>query len=225
MQHKPRLDPKTLPPAVHDSFNRALMEAASALLDDVDFKLVLAEFIDTAPSVSLPALTRELSLEDIIEPGLSEAVQRRLLKRWYELHEAKGTLYGVRLALSLLGMQTQWTQWYEKKPKGKPGTHRAIVFPKEAIFDAQDVLLDPRMQQIARRAIENYKRKSQDVELFIGLSNLNTIHPVLTSQRSSRIRVNGPQLTNQDYSIPTYAGGGAYVFKHVRITAKGGIYG
>ena len=225
MQHKPRLDPNTLPPAVHDSFNLALMGAASDLLDDVDFKLVLAEFIDTAPSASLPALTRELSLEDIIEPGLSETVQRRLLKRWYELHEAKGTLYGVRLALSLLGMQTRWTQWYEKKPKGKPGTHSAIVFPQEAIFDAQDVLLDPRLQLLARLAIENYKRKSQDVELFIGLSNLNTVHPVLVSQRSSRIRVNGPQLTNQKYSISSYAGGGAYVFKRVAIAAKGGIYG
>lgn len=222
---KARLDPKTLPPAVRDAFNEPLMEASAALLDDVDFRLVLAEFIDTAPAASLPALTRELSLEDLIEPGLSEVVQRRLLKRWYEIHEAKGTLYGIRLVLSLLGMQVRWSQWYEKEPKGRPGTHRAIVFPKEAIFDAQDVLLDPRMQKIARRAIENYARKSQFVELFVGLSNQNTIHPGVISQRSRKIRVKGPQLGNQNYFIQTYAGGGAYAFKRIRINAKGGLYG
>lgn len=224
-QYKPRLDPKTLPPAVHDAFNVPLMEASAALLDDVDFRLVLAEFIDTAPAASLPALTRELSLEDLIEPGLTEDVQRRLLKRWYELHEAKGTLYGIRLVLSLLGMQVRWTQWYEKEPMGQPGTHRAVVFPQEAIFDAQDILLDPRMQKIARRAIENYARKSQFVELFVGLSNQNTIHPVVVSQRSRKIRINGPQLGDQKHIIPTFAGGGAYAFKRIRIAAKGGLYG
>ena len=123
---KTRLDPKTLPPAVRDAFNVPLMEASAALLDDADFRLLLAEFIDTAPAASLPALTRELSLEDLIEPGLTEDVQRRLLKRWYEIHEAKGTLYGIRLVLSLLGMQVRWTQWYEREPKGQPGTHRAV---------------------------------------------------------------------------------------------------
>lgn len=223
-QYKTRLNPKTLPPAVHDAFNMPLMEAAAALLDDVDFRLVLAEFIDTAPAASLPALTRELSLEDLIEPGLTEDVQRRLLSRWYELHEAKGTLYGIRLVLSLLGMQVRWTQWYEKEPKGQPGTHRAVVFPKEAIFDAQDILLDPRMQKIARRAIANYARKSQFVELFVGLSNQNTIHPVVVSQRSRKIRINGPQLGNQNHSIHTYAGGGAYTYRRVRVNANGGLY-
>ena len=224
-ESKTRLDPKTLPPAVRDAFNVPLMEASAALLDDVDFRLVLAEFIDTAPAASLPALTRELSLEDLIEPGLTEDVQRRLLKRWYEIHEAKGTLYGIRLVLSLLGMQVRWTQWYEREPKGQPGTHRAVVFPREAIFDAQDVLLDPRMQKIARRAIENYARKSQFVEMFIGLSNQNTIHPVVISQQSRKIRINGPQLGNQKHSIHSYIGGGAYAFKRTRVLAKGGLYG
>lgn len=223
-QYKTRLDPKTLPPAVRDAFNVPLMEASAALLDDVDFRLVLAEFIDTAPAASLPALTRELSLEDLIEPGLTEDVQRRLLKRWYELHEAKGTLYGIRLVLSLLGMQVRWTQWYEKEPKGQPGTHRAVAFPQEAIFDAQDILLDPRMQKIARRAIENYARKSQFVELFVGLSNQNTIHPVVVSQQSRKIRINAPQLGNQNHSIHTYAGGGAYAYRRVRVNANGGLY-
>lgn len=221
---KTRLDPKTLPPAVRDAFNVPLMEASAALLDDVDFRLLLAEFIDTAPAASLPALTRELSLEDLIEPGLTEDVQRRLLKRWYEIHEAKGTLYGIRLVLSLLGMQVRWTQWYEREPKGQPGTHRAVVFPREAIFDAQDVLLDPRMQKIARRAIENYARKSQFVEMFIGLSNQNTIHLVVVSQQSRKIRINGPQLGNQNHSIHTYAGGGAYAYRRVRVKANGGLY-
>ena len=221
---KTRLDPKTLPPAVRDAFNVPLMEASAALLDEADFRLVLAEFINTAPAASLPALTRELSLEDLIEPGLTEDVQRRLLKRWYEIHEAKGTLYGIRLVLSLLGMQVRWTQWYEREPKGQPGTHRAVVFPREAIFDAQDVLLDPRMQKIARRAIENYARKSQFVELFVGLSNQNTIHPVLVSQRSRKIKINGPQLGNQKHSIHSYLGSGAYVYKRVRVNANGGLY-
>ena len=222
---KTRLDPETLPPAIRDAFNTCLMEVTAKLLNEIDFRLVLAEFIDTAPSQSLKALTRELSLEDLIEPGLTEEVQRRLLKQWYKIHEAKGTRYGIRLVLSLLGMQVRWLQWFEREPKGDPGTHRAIVFPKEAIFDAQDILLDPRMQKIARRAIENYARKSQFVELFVGLSNQNTIHPVLVSQRSRKIRINGPQLGDQKHIIHSYTGGGAYAFKRARVLAKGGLYG
>jgi len=127
---KPRLDPKTLPSAARDDFTVPLMEAAAAMLDAVDFRLVLAEFIDTAPAASLPALTRELSLEDLIEPGMSESVQRHLLKRWYEIHEAKGTLYGIRLVLSLLGMKTRWTQWYEQTPKANPAPIRRSSFLK-----------------------------------------------------------------------------------------------
>jgi len=223
---KPRLDPKTLPPAVRDGFTVLLMEAASAMLDEVDLRLVLAEFIDTAPSASLPALVRELSLEDLIEPGMSESVQRRLLKRWYEIHEAKGTLYGIRLVLSLLGMKTRWTQWFEKIPKGAPGTHQAIIFPQEAIFDAQDRLLDPRANQIARRAIENYKRKSQFVELYVGLSHGLTLRPALNAQRSKRVRVQGPQAQDKFYLINTYSGGGGtYLIRRRFVPAKGSIYG
>lgn len=221
---KSRLDPETLPPAIRDAFNTCLMEVTAKLLDEIDFRLVLAEFIDTAPSQSLKALTRELSLEDLIEPGLTEEVQRRLLKQWYKIHEAKGTLYGIRLVLSLLGMQVRWLQWFEREPKGKPGTHRAIVFPKEAIFDAQDVLLDVRMQKIARRAIDNYARKSQFIEMFIGLSNQNTVHPVLISRHSRKIRINGPNLGNQFHIIHTYSGAGSYLMRRIRINAKGGIY-
>lgn len=220
-----RLDPATLPPSIRDGFTIAIMQSAARMLGEADFRRVQAELIDTVPAASLPALVRELSLEDIIEPGMAEHVVRRLLKRFYELHAKKGYIDGVRLVLSLLGAKCEWTQWFEQSPKGRPGTHRVVVFPEEAIFDAQDPLLDPRVQQLVRRAISNYKRKSQLIVLYAGLTHKSTIHPALAMQRSKRIRINGPRLENQSWHIRSYSGGGFYAIRRCRLNAKGGIYG
>lgn len=222
---KIRLDPATLPPSVRDSFTVALMQAAGKMLDEADLRRVLAELVDTAPAVSLPALVRELSLEDIIEPGMAEHVIRRLLKRFYELHAKKGYIDGVRLVLSLLGAKCDWTQWFEMSPKGAAGTHRVSVYPQTAVFDAQDTLLDPRTRPLVRRAISNYKRKSQFIGLYLGLSHQAAIRPALVMRQSKRIRISGPGLEDQSYTIPTWAGGGFYAIRRCRIDAKGSIYG
>jgi len=220
-----RLNPATLPRVVKTPLVQALADAAARHLDEPDFRLVMAELIDTAPTVSLPALVRELSLEDIIEPGMAEPVIRRLLKRFYELHAKKGYIDGVRLVLALLGAKCGWTQWFEQSPKGAPGTHRVIVYPQEAVFDAQDELLDLRTQSLVRRAISNYKRESQFIGLYLGLSHQATVRPAFVTQQSKCIRVNGPRLDDRFYTIPSRAGGGFYAVRRCRINAKGSIYG
>lgn len=214
-----RLDLATLPPSVVDGRNVAFMTAAKQLLAEYDFRLVLAELIDTTPSVSLPALIRELSMEDVIEPGMAEDVVRRLLKRSYELHAEKGYISGVRKVLALLGVSLRWRQWFEQEPKGPPGTHKVVVYPNEMIFDGQSALLDIRVQKLIRRFIESWQRKSQFIAVQYGYQHSAALHPAFAARRSRIIRILSPQMGDAAFRTPIYAGGGAYLVRRIRVNA------
>ncbi|WP_190323211.1 phage tail protein I [Candidatus Tokpelaia sp.] len=222
---KTRLDPKTLPPVVANGLTAALTKAAARQLDEPDFRLVMAEFIDTAPSASLPALVRELSLEDLIEPGMREDIVRGLLKRTVELHAAKGTVAGVRAVLALLGAKADWQQWYLQSPKGEPGTHKVVVFPESAVFNNGDPILSPRTAALVRRAISNYKRKSQDITIYQGLTNKGAVYPACVAASSRKIAIYAPQLGNQTYQMPYFSGAWTAAIRRIRINMKGSLYG
>lgn len=159
----------TLPPSVRDRRTLAFAEAFQRAFQDPDFRRLLMEHFDSAPSEALPALIREFSIEEFVEPGMNETVIRRLLAGSFEMHAKKGYLEGIRKGLALIGMSVDWVQWYEKTPKGQPGTHTATVYATEFIFDNQGAILDARVQRAALRMIDGTKRWSQDVEFVIGV--------------------------------------------------------
>jgi phage tail P2-like protein len=177
-----------LPPSIRDERSIAFMGVMQQAMLEPDFKQALTERIDSVDARLLPALIRELSCEEFIEPGMSEAVIRRLLKRAYELHAKKGYLEGIRLGLQLLGMKVHWTQWYNSgfnhRPKRPAGTHKAVVYANEYIFDNQGQILDLRTERAALRMINGMKRWSQDVDFSIGIgvsSTLGMVMPLTTT--------------------------------------------
>jgi phage tail P2-like protein len=178
-----------LPPSIRDARSIAFMAVMQQALLEPDFKQALVERIDSVDARLLPALIRELSCEEFIEPGMSEGVVRRLLKRAYALHASKGYLYGIRLGLSLLGMRVHWTQWYNHTPKRPAGTHKAVVYANEYIFDNQGQILDLRTERAARRMIDGMKRWSQDVDFSIGIGVATTLSLAMPATLTSAMGV------------------------------------
>lgn len=159
-----------VPPSISDARGKAFGKVMARAVADPDFKKLLFERIDEVDASVLPFLIREFSIEEFVEPGMSETVIRRLLKASYELHATKGFIHGVRRGLLMLGMRVVWKQWFQNAPKTERGTHTATVYVNEAIFDGQGYLLDERVQRAAVRMIAGMKRYSQDVTFQLGVA-------------------------------------------------------
>lgn len=177
-----RGDLKIIPPSVADARGTAFGQVLAQALDEPDFKQLLFERIDTVPASVLPFLVREWSMEEFIEPGMSELVVRRLLKEAFTLHQMKASIRGVRHGLKMLGMRVAWKQWFQMTPPGAPGTHTITVYVSEYIFDGQDALLDTRAQRAALRMIAGMKRWSQHETFQVGVSIGSTLGVATAAQ-------------------------------------------
>lgn len=180
-----------VPPSISDERGKAFGKVMARAIADPDFKKLLFERIDDVDASVLPFLIREFSIEEFVEPGMSETVIRRLLKSSYELHATKGYIHGVRRGLLMLGMRVVWKQWFQNAPKTERGTHTATVYVNEAIFDGQDYLLDERVQRAAVRMIAGMKRYSQDVTFRIGVATKGDLGVAAAAQPLAVARVTG----------------------------------
>lgn len=173
MSSAPRVTRDLVPPAIADERGRAFGETMARAIADPDFTALLFERIDTVNASLLPFLIREFSVEEFVEPDMTETVIRQLLKAAYELHAAKGFIYGVRRGLLMLGMRVVWKQWFQKNPKGAAGTHTATVFVNQSIFNGQQTLIDERVQRAALRMIDGMKRWSQHVDFALAANTMS----------------------------------------------------
>lgn len=164
-----------VPPSISDARGKAFGKVMARAVADPDFKKLLFERIDEVDASVLPFLIREFSIEEFVEPDMSEAVIRRLLKASYELHATKGFIHGVRRGLLMLGMRVVWKQWFQRTPKTEAGTHTATVYVNERIFDGQQIPIDDRVQRAAGRMIDGMKRYSQDVAFQLGVGTLGEV--------------------------------------------------
>ena len=167
-----RVDPRILPPSIADQRGRAFTATLRQALDEPDFKALLFERINSVSDALLPALIREFSIEEFVEPGMSPAVIRRLLKASYELHARKGFVDGVRVGLSMLGVDiVSWTQWFQQQPKGAAGTHKVRIRIADEIMAGEGVALSEPVQRAVFRMAEGMKRKSQDVGFSVAFND------------------------------------------------------
>jgi phage tail P2-like protein len=159
-----------VPGSVSDARGRAFAVVMERALSEPEFRKLLFERIDTVDAAVLPYLVREFAVQDFVEPGMSEAVVRRLIKEAPALNASRGYVHGVRRGLAMLGMKVSWQQWFQQVPPGQPGTHRVTVYVNDTIFDGQTALLDTRMQRAALRMIDGMKRWSQSNSFEIGVA-------------------------------------------------------
>ncbi len=155
-----------VPPSIADERGRAFGAVMAHAIAEPAFKQLLFERIDEVDACVLPFLVREFSIEEFVDPGMSETVVRRLLKNAFELHARKGFIDGVRIGLSMLGIRiTSWTQWWQQEPKGAPGTHVFTLAVDEVVFEAEGRAYTARLQRAIARMIDGMKRWSQDIAM------------------------------------------------------------
>ena len=117
-----RFDPRVLPPSVADARGQSFAATLGAAMAERDFSVLLFERIDNAPPEALPHLVRGFGLQHFIDPDMTDAVIRRMLKASFELHAEVGYIQGVRRGLALLGITVDaWQQWFEAGPPGPAG--------------------------------------------------------------------------------------------------------
>lgn len=176
-----RVDPRILPPSIHDERSRAFGEAIRQALADPNFKQLLFERLDEVDPRLFPFLIREFGLQNFVEPGMTDAVIRRLLKGSFELHRKMGFITGVRAGLDMLGISiTSWSQWFQQTPKGAAGTHIATVSVDDEVFIDEGRAITARLQRAIGRMVGRMQRKSQfiavrftaesDVPAFVGMA-------------------------------------------------------
>jgi phage tail P2-like protein len=157
---------RLVPPSIGDLRGKAFGEVLAAALDEPEFAKFLLERIDDVDASALPFLIREFSIEEFVEPGMREAVIRRLLKGSHELHARKGFFDGVRRGLEMLGVSVlSWRPWLDEVPKAAPGTHVVVVRIDEAVFAAEGQAITTRLQRVVQRMVSGMKRHSQYVGL------------------------------------------------------------
>jgi len=98
---------RATPPQVLDLRGKGILRSLDKLIGERPISDFYVRDADTCPAEALPALIAAFSMEEFIEPGLPEAVVRRILKHAWLLQSLAGKDDGVLLGLQLLGINPQ----------------------------------------------------------------------------------------------------------------------
>lgn len=167
------IDSRLVPPGVHDERAAGFVAVLARGRDELPPSALNVTDFDTVDARLLPALVRGHSLQEFMFDGIAEELVRLFLKNAAVLHEKKGTVEGVRFALTLLQMRIDWTAWHDDVPAGVPNTYRARIWFGRSIFAGDPDLL-PKSTVAARAAINAMKRWSQDGSHEFGVVNFAT---------------------------------------------------
>lgn len=214
-----RFDPRLIPPSVHDARSRAFGETLRQALAEPDFRKLLMERIDDADAALLPFLVREFGLQHFVDPGMTEAVIRRLLKGSFRLHAEMGYIYGVRTGLDMLGIGvTSWTQWFQETPPAAPGTHVARISIGEEVFVGEGRAITTRLQRAIGRMVTRMKRYSQHVTIRAATATEVPLYVAAIVRTRIKHRAIDAPLSALHATTPLYVG--AVVRSSWRITPR-----
>ena len=184
-----RIDPAIVPGSVSDLRGRAFGRTMLLALDEIAFRRLLVARIDEVPDELLPYLVREFGMQKFVEPGMTSALIRRLLKGSYRIHSRTGFIDAVRGGLGFMGVEiVSWRQWFQMAPPGAPGTHRVRLRLTEALFVADGLALTARTQAAIRRMITGTQRHSQDIAAGIVFETRAPVHIGMMARSRVRLR-------------------------------------
>lgn len=164
----PFIPPELVPRGVNDARGRAFAAAFGEILSRFSTASLLVQDAWTVPASLLPAMTLETGMSEFVSPGMREEHVRALVAAAPEIHAMTGTIAGVRRALAAVGIQMQWTQWFEEEPPGHHDTHKVFLFADEVLVSGEE-MFSYANQAAARRLIDATKRWSQDVAVSYGV--------------------------------------------------------
>lgn len=164
-----RADP-TQPPISTDNRWQSLLPAnsrplehalagATAKLEPIPVPFSSIWDIDTAPDSLLPYLAYAWSVDEWNDNWTAET-KRQVIRDSLWVHERKGTLGAVKRALAAMNYDASIIEWFEKSPRGTPGTFSVEVHPTTGIIN--DSLLQ------IRNVIDAVKRLSAHYDVYLG---------------------------------------------------------
>lgn len=161
-----RYDSRLVPGSIKDERAVAFGETMRRALAEPEFRKLLFERIDDVDAAALPFIIRGFNVQHFVEPGMTDAVLRRIIKGSFELHAQMGYIYGVRTGLAMLGIGiTSWSQWFQQQPAGAPGTHIATLSIGDEVFDGEGRAITMRLQRAIGRMVGRMRRYSQYIAL------------------------------------------------------------
>jgi phage tail P2-like protein len=119
------------------------------------------------PEPVLPFLAWAVSV-DVWESSWPVELQRQVVSSSLEIHRYKGTPKGVKLALASLGLDFEYSEWWQASPRGQPGTFAITVYVNNNLADDVE-LLGAKNQALIKRLIDCNKRGSAHYEFNLGL--------------------------------------------------------
>lgn len=117
--------------------------------------------VDKCPDSMLPILAYAWSVDEWND-NWSADTQRAVIKNSLWVHQRKGTLGAVKRALAAMNYDSSVIEWWQKSPKGRPGTFSIEVQPSSGVI-ADSIL------QI-RAVIDAVKRLSAHYDIYMGFT-------------------------------------------------------
>ena len=121
---------------------------------------------DNCPADYLPFLAFAWSVDEWNDAWSIET-QRSVIRNSIWVHQRKGTLGAVKRALSAMNYETSVIEWFDKSPKGAPGTFSIQVSPKGSIITDS-------VRQI-KAVVDAVKRLSAHYDIYFGTTTEATI--------------------------------------------------
>jgi len=158
-------DRPTLLPPNATPFERAL-ERALARIEDVPVPVDTLWDPHRCPAELLPWLAWAWSVDEW-DPDWPEHVKRRVIAAAPEVHRLKGTRAAVERALRAIGVFAEIVEWWQRSPKGQPGTFSVTAWVNEQLRPGGAVLTE-RVQRQIDRIVRSTKPLSRAYDLVVG---------------------------------------------------------
>ena len=111
----------TLLPPNATAMERAIDQKQALRITGIDVPIRHLWNPDLCPEPLLPWLAWAVSVDEW-NPDWDECQRRQMIKRSPMIHRNKGTRSAVESILGGLGFTVEIIEWWEKEPKGTPGT-------------------------------------------------------------------------------------------------------
>lgn len=159
-------DKTSLLPAHLSELERDL-DAALARIDDVDIPIATLWNPWECPLDALPYLAWAMSV-DLWRSDWSEKIKRQVVADSLSVHRRKGTRPAVAQALSSLGVETEFTEWFEASPRAQPGTFELIAWVNENLTSDQEAFLNQALYDQIRAGVANAKNARSHFTFKVG---------------------------------------------------------
>ena len=146
-------------------FDERQIESLENRISDLDVPIDRLWNPATCPENILPFLAWALSV-DVWNPQWSVEQKRSAVAAAPQLHRIKGTPKAVKMALTQLGLDYEYTEWHEQTPQGTPGTFAITVFINNNL---DGDLLGAKNQALIQELINKNKRATAHYIFTMGL--------------------------------------------------------